>query len=109
MRARMRPSQPVAISGSAIQPHQPKSQLADTLGEVLETEKHRIRVVFHHFLLTLCVANQESYTSSRAVLLHVASFPSIAATRSLEPDPHRETTLTACMKGMFSGCTRSGL
>ena len=35
------------------------------------------------------------------------AFTSIAATRSLEPDPHREMALIACVKGIFSGCTRS--
>ncbi len=34
------------------------------------------------------------------------SFTSIAATKSLEPNPHRETVLIACVKGTSSGCTR---
>ena len=34
---------------------------------------------------------------------HPAFFSSVATTRSLKPDPHRETTLTACVKGTFSG------
>ena len=40
---------------------------------------------------------------------HAAFLTSIAATRSLQPDPHWDTILTACVKGTFSGCTRSGL
>jgi len=31
----------------------------------------------------------------------------MAATRSFEPDPHREMDLIACVKGMSKGCTRS--
>ena len=33
----------------------------------------------------------------------------IAATRSFEPDPHRETDLSASVKGTSRGCTRSGV
>jgi hypothetical protein len=32
----------------------------------------------------------------------------MAATSSLEPDPHRATVLAACAKGTSSGCTRFG-
>jgi hypothetical protein len=33
----------------------------------------------------------------------------IAATRSFEPDPHRETDLSASVNGTSRGCTRSGV
>jgi hypothetical protein len=42
------------------------------------------------------------------LLRHLDKLPplSIAATRSLAPDPHRETVLRASVKGTSKGCTR---
>src|SRR5579864_6550692 len=36
-------------------------------------------------------------------------FRSIEATRSLDPDPHWEMALIACVKGTLRRCTRSGV
>jgi len=49
------------------------------------------------------------HMSLRVLRLADFFFPSMAATRSLEPDPHWETTLIARVKGTSSGCIRSGL
>ena len=35
--------------------------------------------------------------------------PSIAATKSFDPEPQREIVLSACVNGTFNGCTRSRL